>query len=263
MLTDVHCHIHHCYFDKDRDNVISRAKEAGVKVIINNGLNPSSNRKTLEMCEKYKEYNILKAALGIYPTEILQDELKKKGWNYEEFDVLEELEFIKKNKNKIIAIGEIGLDDHHFKGTLEVQEKLFRKQLELAEKIKKPVIIHSRDAESKVIEILKDYKLKVVMHSFGSSDKKLIKRAVDYGYYFSIPVSVVRNKGFQDLVSEISMSRILTETDSPYLGLKHGERNEPCNVQYSIKKIAEIKDLTVEEMQNIVYGNYKRVFEME
>jgi len=259
MLIDVHCHLHHCYFDKDRDAVVSRAKEIGIKVIINNGLNPSSNRKTLELCEKY---GIVKAALGIYPTEILTEELKKKGWNYEQFDVHEELDFIKKNKNKIIAIGEIGLDDHHFKGTLKVQEELFRKQLELAEKIKKPVIIHSRDAESRVIEVLQDYKLKVVMHSFAGTEED-IKKAVDHGCYFTIPVSVVRNKNFQELVSKISTSRILTETDAPYLGLKHGERNEPANIQYSVNKIAEIKQLTVEEMQNIIYGNYKRCFEMK
>ncbi len=258
MLIDVHCHLHHCYFDKDRAEVIERAKEAGVKIIINNGLNPSSNRKTLELCDKY---SIVKAALGIYPTEVLTEELKKKTWNYEVFNIDEELDFIKKNKSKIIAVGEIGLDDYHFKGTLKVQEDLFRKQLELAEKIKKTVIIHSRDAESKVIEILQDYKLKVVLHSFAGNEQN-IKKAVDYGYYFSIPVSVVRNKNFQELTSRISTSRILTETDAPYLGLKYNERNEPANIQHSLKKMAEIKDLTIEEMQNIIYGNYKRCFEM-
>lgn len=254
MLVDVHCHLHHCWFDKDRDEAVERAKDAGVKVIVNNGLNPSSNRKTLGLAKKY---DVVKAALGIYPTEILTKELKAKGWNFEEIDVDSELGFIKKNKSRIVAIGEIGLDYYHFKGTLDVQEELFRKQLELAEKIKKPVIVHSRGAENQTVKILEDYKVTAVLHSFGSDD---FRKAIDAGHYFSIPVTVIRNKHFQNLTSKVSMSRLLTETDSPYLGLRRGERNEPANVHHSIKKISEIKRITEMEAEKFIYNNFLEVF---
>lgn len=254
MLIDVHAHLHHCKFDSDRDEVVERAKEAGVKVIINNGLNPSSNRKSLELAKKY---DIVKAALGIFPYEILTEELKKKGWNYEVFDVDEELDFIEKNKKKFVAVGEIGLDNYHFKNTLKKQEEVFRKQLELAQKIKKPVIIHSRDAENEVVNILEDYDVTAVLHSFSSLN---IKKALDKKCFFSIPVSVVRSEHFQKLVEKLPTNKILTETDSPYLGIKREERNEPFNVKFSIKKIAEIKQLEEEEMERIVYSNYQKLF---
>lgn len=243
LLVDVHAHLDY-YINDGIDAIIENAKKAGVKVIINNGIDLEKNKVSLELAKKY---DIVKAALGIYPLKI------------KEVNVDEEIKFIEKNKNKIIAIGEIGLDGLD-KENLEEQTILFQKLINLAEKIKKPIIVHSRKAEEDVINILDSSTIKkVVLHCF-SGNFKLVKRASELGYYFSIPTNIVFNQHFQKMAKEININRLLTETDSPYLSPFKDKRNEPAFVIEAVKKIAEIKGFDVEETANSIYLNYKDLF---
>jgi len=244
ILVDVHAHLDYL---EDLDSVIDNAKKNNVKTIISNGTNPESNRKTLEICKKY---DFVKAALGIYPIE-----LKKLS----EEDVEKELSFIKKNKKIIVGLGEVGID-YKYGGTIKNKQiNLFKQFIELSQKIKKPLIIHSRKAEQDVIDLLESSKAKVVLHSF-EGNFKLVKKAADLGYYFSIPTNIVRSEHFQKLVEETDINQLLTETDSPYLSPFPDKKNEPSFVIESVKKIAEIKNLDIEETANNVFMNYQKVF---
>lgn len=248
MLVDVHAHLEFENFDKDRDGVIERAKKAGVVAIVNSGTDQKRCEQTLELAKKYP---IVKAALGIYPTETTR-------LTREEFE--NSLDFIRKNKKSIVAVGEIGLDFHEEDDKKEEQKKNFKKLLELAEELKLPVIIHSRKAEQECIEMLEKSSIKkVMMHCFSGS-KKLIKRCEKNGWTFSIPTNITFSEHFQMMAKEVSMSRILTETDAPFLPPVKGERNEPANVKLTVKKIAEIKKLDEEEVKKIIFSNYQKFF---
>lgn len=250
ILIDVHCHLD---LLDDLDSVILRAKKAGVKVIVFNGINAKSNLKVLEISEKY---DIVKAALGIYPPEAL---LKEENIE-QDFDIDSEIKFIRDNKDKIIAIGEIGLDYSTDADKTE-QKELFRKMIRLGLKLDKPLIVHSRKAEEDVIKILEEEKAKkVVLHCF-SGRKSLIKKADSLGYYFSIPTNIVRAENFQSMVKEVNINQLLTETDAPYLSPFKGKKNEPSFVIEAVKKIASIKGFEVEEVANNIFMNYQRLFE--
>lgn len=260
MLVDIHAHLDHDRFKKDLDKVIERARKKDVKYIITSGVNKSTNRKALELSKKYQD--IVKASLGIYPLDALEIEMKEGDFPrvIEKLNVDEEIEFIRKNKNKIIAIGEAGLDYNYTKDKNKEQKEVFQKVISLAEKIKKPLIVHSRKAEIDVIEMLRSSTLKkVIMHCF-TAKLKLAKKAEDLGYYFSIPPIIVRLRHFQELVDRLSLDKILTETDCPYLSPIAGERNEPSFIVETIKKIAEIKKLTEKEIKNIIFMNFQKVF---
>jgi len=130
----------------------------------------------------------------------------------------------------------------------------------VVERIKKPIVIHSRKAELECIEMLESSKIKkIVMHSFGGK-KSLIKRAADLGFSFSIPPVITRLQHFETLVGMVDISQLLTETDAPYLSPYAGERNEPAFVKETIKKIAEIKNMTEDDVANVIYMNYTNVF---
>lgn len=259
LFIDLHAHLDHPYFEKDLDEVIERAKQAGLKIVLIAGVNPSSNRKVLELCKKY---DILKAALGIYPVDALQKEIETGEYplKSEPFDIDEEIAFIKNSKNKIFAIGECGLDYHWIKDKKESQKALFQKIIELCERIHKPLIVHSRKAEQDCIEMLKSSSLKKVnFHCFHGS-KKLIKEIINKGWYFSIPTNIVRSQQFQDLVKEVPLSHLFCETDSPYLSPYKDKRSEPAFIIESYKKIAEIKGMDLNEVANNIYLNWQRVF---
>ena len=216
---DTHCHID---FMKNITEIVKRAEKAGVE-IVNNGINVESNRKTLELKEKYG----IKAALGIYPL----DALKMKD---EEID--SEIKFIGKNKDKIIAIGEVGIDLKWTK-ELEKQKQNFQKFIDLAKELKKPLIVHARMAEKQVLEMLeKNNCEKVVMHCFNGNMKQ-VKKAVENKWFFSIPANVTFSEHFQELVKNTPTENLLCETDSPYLHPIKGKRdNTPENVIESYKK---------------------------
>jgi len=169
----------------------------------------------------------------------------------------DEIKWIKSNKP--FAISEIGLDYHNGKNK-EKQKKYFVKFLEIAKSLSIPAIIHSRNAESDVIEIIEKFEYnKIVLHCF-SGNKKLIKKGIELKLYFSIPTNIVRSHQFQELVKLVPLSRILTETDSPYLSQNPGEISIPSDVIESVKKIAEIKGISKEECSKIIFMNFQRLF---
>ncbi len=250
LLVDVHAHLDLKEFDSDLDDVIKRAEKAGVKAIISNGINPESNRKTLELSKKYK---IIKPALGLYPDDAIK---------LTEKQIQDELNFIEKNKDKIIAIGEVGLDYKYCKKKKdqELQKEIFLKIINLSKKINKPLIVHSRKAEPDVIDILKNScAKKVILHCF-SGKLKLIKKAAELGYYFSVPTNIIRAEQFQKMVETVDINQILTETDAPFLSPFKEKRNEPMFINQTIKKIAEIKLMNKEEVANNIFMNYQKVF---
>ena len=260
MIVDVHCHIQFSQFEKNINEVVERARKSGVVSILCSGVDHETNVKALELSKKY---DIIKASLGIYPLDAVglgyYDDVPREN---RVLDFESELEFIKKNKNDIIAIGEIGLDKSP-KGDckFEEQKKVFWKCIELAEKIKKPIVVHTRKAERECLEILESSKLKsIVLHCF-TGNMKLVKRAEDLGFSFSIPAIITRLKHFQELVDKISLSKILTETDAPYLSPYKGENSEPSYIKETIKVISQIKKITEEETEKIIFSNYQKIFQ--
>lgn len=255
---DVHCHLDHRDLSQDIDSVISHAEKSDVRIIITNGLNKETNRRALQLSEKYPT---VKAALGIYPVDAFTREIEEAKLGIDNsFDFDEEIEFIEKNKDRTIAVGEIGLDYADKKSDKEQQKEHFRKLLMLAKRIDKPVIVHSRKAEADVIEILASEGMKkVVMHCF-SGKKKLLMTAVKHGWYFTVPTHVVRSHQFQYLAEAVPLNRLFAETDAPFLTPFKEKPNEPAFVVESYKKIAEIKGMELEEVKNNVFINFKRLF---
>lgn len=248
MLIDVHTHLDDEKFSKDVDQVIKNAEAAKVVAIINNGINIESNRKTLELAKKYP---IVKASLGMYPIDAIKLTMEK---------IEEEIAFIEHNKKSVMAIGEIGLDKHHDTEHFKEQLQIFEKFIRLAERINVPVIVHSRKAEKETMLLLESSALKrVIMHCFNGSVAQF-KNIADLGWYFSIPCSVVRDGHFQRIVKETNVNQLFCETDAPYLGLTRSQRSEPAHIAESIKKIAELKGLDVEETTKNIYMNYRRFF---
>ena len=252
LYIDVHCHLDFEGIIERLDEVIQNAKKAGLKHILTSGVNPETNRKILEIASKY---DIVKPSFGLYPMDALTREEGKENI----FDVDKELQFLEQNKDKFISIGEVGLDYKNGKDK-QMQKAVFEKILETAKKINKTVIIHSRKAESDALDILESLEMKkVIMHCF-SARKHLIKRAYDLGYYFSIPTNVVRLQQFQDMVKEIDINHLFCETDAPFLSPFKDKRNEPAFVIESYKKIAEVKGMTLQEVENNIWMNFEKLF---
>ena len=260
MLVDVHCHLTHEAFKERLPEIITRAREKGVVAIIASGVNAPTNREVLELAKKYPD--IIKCSLGLYPIDLLGLQPDEIGLTrqFEKFDLDKELNFIKQHKDEIVAIGEIGLDYHWDKEHHEEQKNNFKDILEFAKKINKPIVIHSRNAESDCIDILEKSGIKkVVLHMFEGR-KHIIKKAINLGCSFSIPTNIMKSQHFQMLVEMAPLNKILTETDSPWISPIPGTINEPSNVAITLKKIAEIKGLDLKEAENIIYMNYKNLF---
>ena len=227
LLVDIHAHLDHSRFKGDLDEVINRAKEVGVKAIITSGVNVTTNRLILKIAEKY---DIVKCSFGLYPIDALAKELEAgeaDGFvrDTEPIDVDAELEWIRENKDKCVAVGECGLDYNWVTGKNKEQQMIFQKVISAVEKMGKPIIVHSRKAELDAIEMLESSKLKkVVMHCF-SARKSLIQRAADNGWSFSVPPIITRLQHFQTLAEMVNINQLLTETDAPYLSPFPGQRN--------------------------------------
>ena len=249
MFTDTHCHIYKEYYE-DIEKIVENAKENKVDRMINNGCNHTSNKEVLDLIEKY---DCMFASLGIHPESV--DTYKEK-----------ELEFLEENlKNeKIIAIGEIGLDYHYTKENKDTQKKLFEDQLKIAEKHNLPVIIHSREATEDTINTLKKYKLKGVIHSFSGS-LETAKIYIKMGYLLGINgVITFKNSKLKEVIKEIPLENILLETDSPYLTPEpfRGKKNEPARILEIAKFICELKDISLEDLARITNDNIKRIFDI-
>lgn len=258
MLIDIHAHLDHQYFDTDRDEMLHRAKDSGVNVILTAGIDSKTNRLALDLASKY---DIVKPCLGIYPIQTLQKEAQAgESYKPESFDIDEEIAFIEKNKVQVSAIAEIGLDYYWEKEHISDQKKLFQKMLELAERLDKPIIVHSRKAESDCIDMISSSKLtKVIMHCFCGK-KKLVNQIVDNGWSLTAPTSIVRSTQFQEHAQLAPITQLFCETDGPYLSPYLDKRNESGFISEAYKKLAEIKGMEYEEVVKNIWMNYQKMF---
>ncbi|MCH7850586.1 MAG: TatD family hydrolase [Nanoarchaeota archaeon] len=260
---DCHTHLDSERYDGGVDEVVERARKAGAVVIITSGVNPSTNRKVLELSRKY---DIVKCSFGLYPvdsiaSQITDDKITDDVLRYiEKFDVDLELKWIEDNVDSCVAIGEIGLDYKIIPGTEELQKVVFVKALRLAKKLDKPVVIHSRKAEEDAIEIMEEEGMKnVMMHCF-SGKKRLVRRCVENGWFLSVPAVITRLDHFKMLVEITPLENLVTETDAPYLSPVAGTINESSNIPITIKEIARIKGLSEEEVAGVMFNNAKGLF---
>ena len=259
---DVHAHLIHEQFEGEVDQVAVRARDAGLEIVIVNGLEPNSNRAVLELCSRYAH---LHPALGIYPVDAIAHKIDRSAWEFDftppvAFDVDEEIEFIDSVAGSLIAIGECGLDGYWVKTEMAEQERVLRRLCAVALKHDLPLILHSRKAEARTFEVLQEMGVeRADFHCYGGK-LKLAKRIAAAGYYFSIPPVVERSDAFQRLASVLPSESLLTETDCPYMGPERGVRNEPCNVPRGVAAIAAARGEDEEQVRAQIRDNTRRLF---
>lgn len=248
MFFDSHAHLDDSRFDEDRDEIIKGMKEKGVSNILNCGSDIESSIASVALAQKY---DFIVAAVGVHPH------------SAKELENLDEVLKLAENA-EAVAIGEIGLDYHYDYSPRDVQKKWFEAQLSLANELKKPVIIHEREAYADCLDILKAHKpAKCVMHCFSGS-KESAKEVFNIGIYVSFagPLTFKNNIKTVEVAKYAPLDMILIETDSPYLSpVPHrGERNDSSYVRHVAEKLAEIRGMSVEEIAKITADNAKRLF---
>ncbi|MBW2631942.1 MAG: TatD family hydrolase [Deltaproteobacteria bacterium] len=251
MLIDSHAHLELSDFDGDREDVIKRAKENGVERIVTVGINLEDSRKAVTLAERHDN---IYASVGVHPHDA-------KSINETTYDSLKKLS----ESDRVVAYGEIGLDFFRNLSPRDLQIKRFGEQLELAGELGLPVIIHDREAHREIVEMLKGWKSYSggVIHCF-SGDYDMAVKCLDMGFYISIPGTITYRKSetLRDVVRRMPIDRLLVETDCPYLSPepKRGKRNEPANVVYTARRIAQIKGLPFEDVARITSTNTMNVF---
>ncbi|MFA4843098.1 MAG: TatD family hydrolase [Candidatus Omnitrophota bacterium] len=253
MFIDTHCHLDFPEFNPDRDEVIRRAEEAGITSIVNIGSSLEGSRESLALARKYK---LIFAAVGIHPHEadVAQDEAVSDLRTFARED-------------KVVAIGEIGLDYFKNYSDPKNQRALFIKLLNLAKELDLPVVIHSRSAQGDTLKILKEENIaKAVMHCF-SADEVFLKSCLDLGFFISFTCNVTYKKAenLRELVKVTPLERLMLETDAPFLaplGLR-GRRNEPLYVKALAEEVARIKGIDTEEVARITTENAESFFSLK
>lgn len=249
MFIDTHCHIFSEYYD-DIDKVISECRDNNIDKIIVNGSNIKSNIEVMELANKY---DIVYAAIGFHPTEL--DDFKEKYFRFLEENI---------NNSKVVAIGEIGLDYHYDNTDKEKQIMVFRRQLDIANKYNKPIIVHSRDSIQDTYNILKQYKVKGGIHCFSGS-VEMAREFIKLGYKLGIGgiITYKNAKTIKEVVRDIDLSYILLETDSPYLTPSpyRGESNSPKYIPLIAEAIADIKDVSIVDISRVTTANAEAIFD--
>ena len=252
MIFESHAHYDDEAFDEDRDTLLKSFAKNDIDVVINVGASLDSCKTTIELM---KQYPFIYGAMGVHPSET--DEL-----NEENFSWIKESLTI----DKVVAVGEIGLDYHYNDPDPAVQKKWFERQLELARESGLPVIIHSRDAAKDTLDIMKNHnagEIGGVIHCY-SYTKEIAREYLDLDYYFGIGgvVTFSNAKKLKEAVKYIPMDKILLETDSPYLAPEpnRGKRNSSLNLPYIAKEIAALKGISYEEVLMITHGNAAKLF---
>lgn len=251
-LIDSHCHLTDEAFDDDRLFILNDLSNFGLRGIINPATNLADSKMAIELAEKYDNFY---AMAGIHPEEV--DEITEKD--------LEELENLAQNE-KVIAIGEIGLDYYWKDDNKQRQKEIFIHQLELARKLEKPAVIHVRDSKDDVIEILKNYQdLKIQIHCF-SDDLETLEKYMEMGFYISIGGVVTFNNGTneQNAARNVPIERLMLETDSPYLTPEpyRGLRNDPRRVIEVARTVADLRDMKIDKLAKKTYNNTKEFFNL-
>ncbi len=248
MYVDTHSHIFYDRYDEDRQEIINNFENEGLDFIVCPGVDGKSSEQSVNLAINNKK---IYAAVGYHPSD--SDLVNN--------NTLDELEKLARNE-KVVAIGEIGLDYYRNYKPAEIQKKALRNQMELAEQLDLPVVIHNRDSHKDMYEELKAFNGKVrgIMHSFAG-DYEFAKKMMDLGYYISIS-GVVTFKNAPDLrevVKQVPNDYLLSETDSPFLAPSpyRGKRNQPAYVKYVVEKIVEVKNQDIREQ---LVNNAKTIF---
>ena len=248
MIIDTHCHLNKDEYD-NLEEVIANLEEF---VVINSGIDTETNEMVLELANKYQNFY---ATIGYHPENI--DNLEE---NY--------LEILEKNlqNEKVVAIGEIGLDYHWRQDNKEKQKEVFINQLKLALKYNKPVVVHSRDAVQDTYDILKEYKVKADIHCYASS-VEMAEEFIKLGCLIGVGGTLTFKNAVKivEVVSTIDLENILLETDSPYLAPEpvRGTKNKPNNTKFIIKKISEIKGINEESVRYTLNNNAIKFFNIK
>lgn len=249
MIIDTHCHIYKSEME-DAEEIIKKAVKNDIRIILN-GTNPLSNKEVLELSSKYDN---VYAALGYLYS--FADEVT-------DGDIL--LLDNQLDSDKVVAVGEIGLDYYHTKENRDKQKQLFEKMLNLAEKHDLPVIVHSRKSMQDTFDILKKHDAVGSMHSYQGS-VEMAQEFIKLGFYIGIGGTITHknNKKTKMLVKKIDIGHMLVETDSPYLTPeeKRGERNTSLNLNYITSKMAQELDMGEDEVIEITAQNAKRLFKI-
>lgn len=254
-LFDSHSHLNDEKFDEDREEQIKKIRESGVSNFITAGYSVESSKKALEIAKKY---DFIYTTAGVSPNDIPQTE--EELWKQ-----LAEIEkIVEKNKEKICAIGEIGLDYYWNTDNKELQKKAFIEQIKIANKYNLPIVIHTREAVMDTLQILKENKVtKTGVFHCCPQNRELIKEGLKLGFYISFagPITFKNSKNAEEIINLVPNDRILIETDSPYLAPEpvRGTRNTPANVKYIAQKIADVKGLTLGEVEKITFENTKNI----
>lgn len=251
MLTDSHTHLNAEQFQEDQDEVIQRARDAGVTRMVNVGFNRETIPSSIALAEKY---DFIYTTVGWHPVDAI--------------DMMPgDLEWIESlcAHEKVVAIGEIGLDYYWDKSPRDVQQRVFREQIRLARKLQMPIVIHNRDAHQDILTILKEEKASEVggiMHCFSGS-WETAKQCLDMNFHISFggPVTFKNAKQPKEVLAQVPLDRLLIETDAPYLTPHpfRGKRNESAYVRLVAETAAEIRGLTLEELAEITTNNAIRL----
>lgn len=252
MLIDTHVHLNAKQYDEDLDDVITRARENGIDRMIVIGCDRPTIERTMELIE---EYDFLYGVIGWHPVDAIDCTDEDLKW----------IEDLSKHE-KIVGIGEMGLDYHWDKSPKDVQKALFRKQIALAKRVKLPIIIHNRESTDDCVEILKEeaaHEVGGIMHAF-SADTKTADEIIAMNFYVSLggPVTFKNAQLPKDIAVHVPLDRLLIETDAPYLTPHpyRGKRNEPAHVKLVAEKIAELRSMSYEELAHATTANAEKLF---
>jgi hydrolase, TatD family len=269
-LIDSHAHLQFAAYDKDREAVLMRMKEKNIWAI-NIGSNFELSQKAVDLAQKY---NFLYAVIGLHPIHLFESNDFNEGETKPEFFEKDKFEKLVKNE-KVVGIGECGLDYFHNYQEKDKQKEEFKKQIEFAKEFQKPLVLHLRayknlDAYYDALEILKNFgfneknKRSGVVHFF-SADLNIAKEFLKIGFYIAFPGVITFGNFYDKIIFELPLEKILVETDCPYVSPVpfRGKRNEPIFVEFVAKKIAEIKKLPLEKVAEQTVFNTKELFNLD
>lgn len=256
MLIDSHAHLDDSRFDEDRDEIIKSLKENKIDYIVNIGADFESSLNSIKLA---KDHENIYAAVGIHPHDA-------KTLNEHMYNELKNMAI---NNEKVVAIGEIGLDYYYDNSPRDIQKYWFERQLELAKELDLPVVIHSRDATQDTFDIIKkcqDGSMRGVLHCYSGSVETM-REYLKLGYIISLGGPVTFKKALvpKEVAKEVPLDKLLIETDSPYLTPEpyRGKRNDPTKVYHVAEMIADIRGISIEELAEATSNNAKEFFKIK
>lgn len=261
-LFDSHAHYNDEKFNEDREEVLQAVLDAGITKLICAGYSLENSKEAVEIANTHQN---IYAIVGISPNDIPDRNAKYEKTLNEELQQIEEIA----QHEKVVAIGEIGLDYYWNKENKEEQKLAFQKQIELANRLELPIVIHTREAVYDTLEILKGEisPIKKGVFHCCPMNLDLIREGLKLGFYISFagPITFKNAKNATEAIQAVPLDRILIETDSPYLAPepKRGTRNDSSNVKYMAEKIAQVKGIPLEEVAKVTYENAKEIFQIK